>query len=55
MKATEFIDIYEMLDRIINGGDNLKDFGVIDESGAIYATLESGEIYRFVIEKGGKS
>ena len=52
MKATEFIDIYEMLDRIVNNGDNVKDFGIIDENGEIYAALESGEIYSFFIEKG---
>lgn len=55
MKATEFIDIYKMLDRIVNGGDTIKDFGIIDKNGEIYATLESGEIYSFFIEKGSET
>lgn len=51
MKITDFIDIYNLIDSIVNEGATISDFGISDETREIWATLSNGKEYCFILEE----
>ena len=50
MKLIEIIDIYNMVDEIVNNNAKIKDFGIDDNNG-VWVTLDNGKIIDFYLDK----
>ena len=57
MKLSEIMEIYKFSEEIANNGKQVADFGIDDQNGEVYASLNdnSGELYTFVIDKERKA
>lgn len=57
MKLSEIMEIYKFIEEIANNGKQVADFGIDDQNGEVYASLNdnSGELYTFVIDKERKA
>ena len=48
MNMSNYVELYKMIDRIVNEGDKIKDFGIHNKTGELWAVLESGKIFEFL-------
>ena len=48
MNMSNYVELYKMIDRLVNEGDKIKDFGINNKTGEIWAVMESGELFEYL-------
>jgi hypothetical protein len=48
---SNYVELYIMIKRLVNGGDEIADFGINDNTGELWVTMESGKTFGFFPNK----
>ena len=51
MNMSNYVELYQMIERLANEGDKIKDFGINDNTGELWVTMESGKVFGFFPNK----